>query len=294
MALPDMRTEPLDVRVAQASEWLVPRPLQWAPGLSVGLHIGALLGVPDWSPQPVEDPPRLTVTLRPPAATPSPAPIVIAARQAETQRTPPDAPRPAPVPALPDPVVPRPKMSSRSAPPLAMPLPRVATQPEPHATPRTVSATDTPAARTEAKPASETATALAPMPAPAPSALRNEPADRGSAAPAPVATVAATASPAQLEAYGASLGRLFSREQVYPRLAAMRGWEGEVVLRISIARKGKLVALRILRSSGHEVLDRNAESLVSALSPFPAPPDELSTPELEITVPIHYRLERAS
>ena len=280
MAPPDMRTEPHDVCFAQGSEWLVPRPLQWAPGLSVGLHIGALLGVPDWSPQPVEDPSGLTVTLRPPAATPSPAPIAIAAQQTETQRTPPDTPRPAPVPALPDPVVPRPKVSSRSAAPLA--------------TPRAVSAIDTPTARPEAKAASATTTALAPMPAPAPSALRNEPADRGSAAPAPVATVAATASPAQLEAYGASLGRLFSREQVYPRLAAMRGWEGEVVLRISIARKGKLVALRILRSSGHEVLDRNAESLVSALSPFPAPPDELSTPELEITVPIHYRLERAS
>ena len=271
MAPPDMRTEPHDVCFAQGSEWLVPRPLQWAPGLSVGLHIGALLGVPDWSPQPVEDPSGLTVTLRPPAATPSPAPIAIAAQQTETQRTPPDTPRPAPVPALPDPVVPRPKVSSRSAAPLA--------------TPRAVSAIDTPTARPEAKAASATTTALAPMPAPAPSTLRSEPADRGSAAP--VATVAATASPAQLEAYGASLGRLFSREQVYPRLAAMRGWEGEVVLRISIARKGKLVAL-------HEVLDSNAESLVSALSPFPAPPDELSTPELEITVPIHYRLERAS
>ena len=111
---------------------------------------------------------------------------------------------------------------------------------------------------------------------------------------APVAAPPAAASPAQLEAYGATLGKLFAGEQQYPRLAAMRGWEGEVVLRISIARKGKLVAVRILRSSGHEVLDRNAESLVSALSPFPPPPDELSAPELEVTVPIHYRLRQAS
>lgn len=74
----------------------------------------------------------------------------------------------------------------------------------------------------------------------------------------------------------------------------MRGWEGEVVLRISIARKGKLVAVRVLRSSGHEVLDRNAEALASALSPYPAPPDDISASELEITVPIRYRLKQAS
>lgn len=121
---------------------------------------------------------------------------------------------------------------------------------------------------------------VAPMPAPA------------VATPAPAADHEPT--PAMLTAYPEALEKRLSRQQQYPRLAAVRGWEGEVVRRIVIARKGKLVAVRVLRSSGHEVLDRNAEARVAAFEPYPAPPAGTPDSDLEISVPIRYRLGQNS
>jgi len=293
MELQAMHTETVELRFAQASEWVMPRPLQWALGLSLGLHLGALLGVPGWLPTEPENPPLLHVTLRP--AVRAEIPVVKA-----------------PAPETPARVIPEPLPATRpTSTPIKAPAHALVSKTTP-LKPRTVSSSrstssprrDTAAATQPAPDASvsptvssDTLPAIAEMLPLSPSRPGTDAvsADSHAVASRPVAPpAAATPDPVQLEAYGDTLGRLFSREQQYPRLAAMRGWEGEVVLRISIARKGKLVGIRILRSSGHDVLDRNAEALASALSPYPAPPDDLGTSELEITVPIRYHLKQAS
>lgn len=287
-----MRTEPLEPHFAEASEWVMPRPLQWALGLSVGLHIGALLGVPDWLPHEPENPPLLKVTLR---AAPAPeAPATPARLLPPPSATPPKQPtlsRPEPKPMA--------RVAEMPPPPRAV----VASHAAKQSSHRTPPPAERPARQPARSPEPTLEAAISPTPSPttpSPALLAAEPVGHrnteiGAPEPAaPRAQPSAGPSPAQLEAYGDTLGKLFSREQQYPRLAAMRGWEGEVVLRISIARKGKLVAVRVLRSSGHEVLDRNAEALASALSPYPAPPDDISASELEITVPIRYRLKQAS
>lgn len=291
-----MHTEAAGLRFADASEWVMPRPLQWALGLSLGLHLGALLGVPSWLPKAPEAPPVLHVTLRPAPVQPTPATVAPAAPPAPVVVAPPVMPA--------EPTAHRPERTPSpravEVPPRAPKLiskPRVAAQ-SARRTPPVV----TPAEKAPEPPTAMPARAPETAPAPGPTATLPGPPSPGDAAPDNVATASAPhrapvptePSPAQLAAYRDTLGTLFSREQQYPRLAAMRGWEGEVVLRISIARKGKLVAVRVLRSSGHEVLDRNAEALANALSPYPAFPDDLAAPELEITVPIHYRLKQTS
>ena len=55
--------------------------------------------------------------------------------------------------------------------------------------------------------------------------------------PAPGARVDEAPDPTLLERYGRNLSSLLARQQNYPRLAALRGWEGEVQLRVTIARK---------------------------------------------------------
>jgi protein TonB len=72
----------------------------------------------------------------------------------------------------------------------------------------------------------------------------------------------------------------------------MRGWEGEVRLRLKVARKGNLLSLQVDRSSGHEILDLHALQLVDPvrLPPFP---DELEGSEIQITVPVNYKLKKA-
>ncbi len=44
----------------------------------------------------------------------------------------------------------------------------------------------------------------------------------------------------------------------YPHIARKRGWEGEVIIALTIADKGNVVAARIHQSSGYGVLDRKA------------------------------------
>ena len=87
-----MNTEAAGLRFADASEWVMPRPLQWALGLSLGLHLGALLGVPGWLPKSPEAPPVLHVTLRPAPVQPTPATVAPAVPPAPVMEAPPVRP----------------------------------------------------------------------------------------------------------------------------------------------------------------------------------------------------------
>ena len=44
----------------------------------------------------------------------------------------------------------------------------------------------------------------------------------------------------------------------YPRLARRRGYEGTVILEVFVDRKGEVSSLRVLKSSGHDILDAAA------------------------------------
>jgi protein TonB len=94
--------------------------------------------------------------------------------------------------------------------------------------------------------------------------------------------------------YAQQLAHLLSNQQSYPRLAALRGWEGEVRLRLRVARKGNLLAIDVDRSSGYDILDQHARQLVDASSPLPALPDEVIGGEIQITVPVSYKLRKTT
>ena len=246
----------------------LPRPLKLAIGASVALHALALLwqhgGLPRMD---GTIPQTLQVVLKSAAPIPMPAEA-----------------RPAPQPVVPTPAArTRPVDAARTPPILSRPSSTHAAKPAP-------------AARTEAAPATsagvtpplEAPTEPAPRtPAPALAAARVD-----TAPPPPAADEAP--DPAQLERYGRSLSSLLARQQNYPRIAALRGWEGEVQLRVTIARKGNIVATQIVRSSGFEVLDQNAVQLVTSAGPLPRPPEHLQNREIQVIVPVHYKLEKST
>jgi protein TonB len=97
-----------------------------------------------------------------------------------------------------------------------------------------------------------------------------------------------------LAAYGHQLAELFGRVREYPRVAALRGWEGEVRLHLRIARKGQLLGVVLARSSGYEVLDRHAVAMIEDLPALPPLPGTLDASEIQIVVPISYRLGRTT
>jgi len=95
-----------------------------------------------------------------------------------------------------------------------------------------------------------------------------------------------------LAAYRSRLSQLFASQQDYPRIAVLRGWEGEVLLRLTVARKGNLVAVRLDRSSGFDVLDQSARAFVEAMAALPPLPEALEANEIQVVVPVHYKLRK--
>ena len=72
----------------------------------------------------------------------------------------------------------------------------------------------------------------------------------------------------------------------YPTLARRMGWQGLVQLSFIIASDGSVKDIRIIQSSGFEVLDRKAVETVKETAPFPKPPAEA-----RLVIPITFRLE---
>lgn len=97
-----------------------------------------------------------------------------------------------------------------------------------------------------------------------------------------------------LDGYRRRLGELFARQQEYPRIAAMRGWEGEVRLRLKVARKGQLLSIHLDRTSGYPVLDEHALAMLETLASLPPLPEALEANEIQVVVPINYKLKKTT
>ncbi|HVF34625.1 MAG TPA: energy transducer TonB [Candidatus Saccharimonadia bacterium] len=80
------------------------------------------------------------------------------------------------------------------------------------------------------------------------------------------------------------------RHQRYPRAARRAGIEGTAHVRFVIDRGGALRETELVASSGHAVLDRAALELLQRAAPYPALPRRVTSGEVELTLPVEYRL----
>lgn len=96
-----------------------------------------------------------------------------------------------------------------------------------------------------------------------------------------------------LNQYGSTLGRAIAKHKSYPKIAQMRGWQGECLLDLKLDGGGNVLSANIKESSGHESLDNQALEMVRKASPFPAPPEALRGRSFNITVPVSFKLENA-
>jgi protein TonB len=78
----------------------------------------------------------------------------------------------------------------------------------------------------------------------------------------------------------------FARHFSYPRLARLRGWEGEVRLGFTVDGSGRITDIRIARSSGYPTLDNAARDALERVRRVTAP---LRPTVLEL--PVLYQLE---
>lgn len=94
------------------------------------------------------------------------------------------------------------------------------------------------------------------------------------------------------EGYGTTLFNAISKFKKYPRIALSRGWEGKVIVELSLDGNGKLKSKKIIQNSGYEVLDQQALEMVDKALPFPEPPEALRGSGFTIRVPIPFKLEQ--
>ena len=109
--------------------------------------------------------------------------------------------------------------------------------------------------------------------------------------PRPITRAAPTPTdPVSLVGYGRDVAGAVARHQRYPRLAQMRQWQGTALLQLQITADGKLADARVLSSSGHEILDRQALDMVREAVPLPPLPTARSGRALTVDVPVTFRL----
>ena len=72
----------------------------------------------------------------------------------------------------------------------------------------------------------------------------------------------------------------------YPSAARRMGWQGTVTVTFVVLESGTVQDIRIVKGSGHTVLDQAVAKTVQRVQPFPRPPVKA-----ELTIPIVFRLE---
>jgi protein TonB len=239
----------------------------WALLLSIALHVFAMTKLPGIHLKDVPKPKIIEVQLAP----------QVQPKAIESEPAPP-APAPEPEPPKPKPI-PKPQPKPK---PLPAPKPEPVQEPEPAPIVEAPAPTEAPEPQpappvmTTAPSETEPPTFTTPPPPPAP------PEPRG---PSQQDLDAAR------DRYGSLLAREIAKHKRYPRIAQMRGWEGEAAIELQLDGSGKILASKIKKSSGYEVLDKQALEMVERATPFPPPPAVLSGQSFTLLVPISFRLE---
>jgi protein TonB len=94
-----------------------------------------------------------------------------------------------------------------------------------------------------------------------------------------------------LGAYGRSIHRAVVKHRRYPRVARRLGLEGKVLIKISVDRQGRLLNAVIKRSSGQEILDKEALRMVRAAAPFTSLPNDFDKPSVMVVIPVKFKLQ---
>jgi protein TonB len=153
-----------------------------------------------------------------------------------------------------EPAKPRPRAKAPAPKPVAKPAPRPAPPPEPEPAPQVA----------------EPAPSAVPAPAPPPVIARSEPVP---AAPAIQPPVEPTPDPRTIAEYRMQIIGAAPRYKRYPPVARENNWEGLVALRMQFGPNGRLAALSVTKTSGYDVLDKQAaEMFKNAAEAVPVPP----------------------
>lgn len=203
---------------------------------------------------------------------------------------PPEEPREEPQQALAEPQPSRPEQPPQPTPPpsLEQALASPEEPPPPTARDFPKPAPRPPPPRPAARPPQGVAS-QAPLPRPA---QPTPPANVAATAPAPPSNSSdwLIGTGRARNAYLDLVARHTARYRFYPRLALDNKQEGRVVTRVTIARDGRLIDVRIDKSSGWPAIDAAELETMRKSAPFPPVPSDMPGDPLILILPIHYDL----
>lgn len=92
--------------------------------------------------------------------------------------------------------------------------------------------------------------------------------------------------------YFTTVRKAFELAWVYPRLAARNGWQGTVKVQFTILKSGQVGDIRIMVSSGYQILDDAVVEALRLSSPYGPLPDGIEKDQLRIVGSFSYVLSR--
>jgi protein TonB len=95
---------------------------------------------------------------------------------------------------------------------------------------------------------------------------------------------------AQIASWHRKIALQVERHKGYPAAARARHETGIAELAFTIDRNGKVVASRVVRSSGFAALDQETIDTVRRAQPFPPPPANMPGETFDFTVPIRFNI----
>lgn len=116
------------------------------------------------------------------------------------------------------------------------------------------------------------------------------PGSPGTQAPVREDTVSLNTQEFRYLSYFSKLKQRIEMNWSYPMISQVRGEQGELLLRFTIAKGGTLERVALLKSSGHSLLDEAAVAAVRGASPFPPLPVRLGLDRLNVLATFEYIL----
>lgn len=88
--------------------------------------------------------------------------------------------------------------------------------------------------------------------------------------------------------YKGKVAAKLRRAKRYPREARRQNLEGTVRVAFTIAANGSVSGIRVIRSSGHPVLDQAAVEMVQRAAPMPKFPSDIRAANMNLQVPVRF------
>jgi periplasmic protein TonB len=93
-----------------------------------------------------------------------------------------------------------------------------------------------------------------------------------------------------LQSYLRLVRQLLEKHKDYPSVARQRHVQGVVVVVFTIGSGGQIMAARVSRSSGQDILDEAAQNTIRRVGQFPPLPIDLYRQQLTVEVPLAFRV----